>query len=97
MPTSRPRRPLPPPPESFGDVLRLWPSMVVLAEDIEVPYFTVSSWNHRGFIPERYWQLLADAAYERRIRHVTYKRLHAIANRDPATDSTVKAPHAARR
>ena len=55
------RRPAPPPPTSFAEVINLWSSANELAVVLDVEAVTVRAWRRRG-IPARYWSAVAQAA-----------------------------------
>lgn len=43
----------------------MWPSLVDLASDIEVPADRVKKWPQRGSIPPEYWPSMIAAAAKR--------------------------------
>jgi hypothetical protein len=46
-------------------IIRIWPSLALLATDLGVPYPTVAAWRQRGSIPARYDLDLVEAARRR--------------------------------
>lgn len=56
---------------THADLINLWPSLSVFAEDIDVPYVTAKAMRRRMSIPAGYWTRMVDAASRRRICGVT--------------------------
>lgn len=46
-------------------ILKLWPSLVALSDDLGKPYPTVAAWKQRGNIPAKYDLALVRAARSR--------------------------------
>lgn len=65
-------------------LLKIWPSIAALAEDLQRPYPTVQSWGHRKRIPPAIFPDLLVAA-EKRGATLTYQELVA-ANAAMAAD-----------
>lgn len=59
---------------THSDILRRWPSVTDLANDMGKPYSTVNNWIARGRVPMEYWVELVDAATSRDIP-LTYGQL----------------------
>ena len=55
-------------PNSFTDVIDLWPAVPDLAADISVKVGTVHKWRTRNGIPQGHWQAVLDAAEKREIQ-----------------------------
>lgn len=70
-----PRKPAPP--QSFAEVVKLWPSRQTLAADMGLSYYTVASWVHRDSIDIRHWGPLLEAARARGIR-LSNAQLHKL-------------------
>lgn len=62
-------------PETFEDILALFPSLIGLSKVIGVPYGTIASWRSRGSIPERRWRSIEQASRQLGVKGVTYSRL----------------------
>ena len=52
---------------NFSDIINLWPSARVLAEDIGESTANVSKWRQRNSIPGYAWLAIAESAKERGI------------------------------
>jgi len=63
----------------FIDIIKLWPKIPALAQDIDMPTKTVQKWKERDYIPPKYWLILIEAAKKRRFRGVTLKHLAELA------------------
>ena len=50
---------------SFRDIIALWPTMVVLADEISVPHSIVLKWKQNDTIPAKYWQRIISSALKR--------------------------------
>ena len=53
---------------TFEDVINLWPSLIDMAEDLQVEYETVRQWKRRNRIPQEYFFLLRRVAHERGLK-----------------------------
>lgn len=60
--------------KSHRDIIELWPSVDVVASDIDVSSSLVRMWKFRMNIPSSHWVALVDAASGRDIP-LTYKML----------------------
>lgn len=65
-------------PQTFADVINLWPSAVALAEDVGVKEVTARAWRARG-IPAEYWTGVVAAALVRGFEGVTLELLAELA------------------
>lgn len=81
-------------PQTFAEIINLWPSAVELAADVGVKEVTARAWKARG-IPAEYWADLIAAAARRQINGITADLLLEIASRqrrsvgvDPPRQST---------
>lgn len=54
-------------PESFSEVIDLWPSVEDFASDIGVPFHTAKNWRARNSIPAHRWMQVLRAAKKRRL------------------------------
>lgn len=66
---------------SFAQIVDLWPSLRVLADDAGVGYETTRQWRLRNSIPAKYWQQLVAAAKMRGIAGITLEMLADLAIR----------------
>lgn len=64
--------------ENFKEIVSLWPSLAILADDVGVGHGAVLKWSQRDNIDPKYWKRLIAAAKKRRIPHVTAKNLVEI-------------------
>jgi hypothetical protein len=82
---------------TFSEIIDLWPSPRVLANDIEVKPGTLAVWKHRNRIPPTHWVALVKSAERHGIENITLDLLaRLVAKRTPAADSMPsEAPHAA--
>lgn len=70
-------------PNSFSDIIELWPSSIVLGSDLGIPPATVRAWKKRGhIIPCEYWWGIEAASRARGFRGVRFHRLAWLAARD---------------
>ncbi len=67
-------------PQTYFDLIELWPSAAALASDIGVKDGTVRAWKVRG-IPAGYWLEIVAAAAHRGISGITLEQLATIAAR----------------
>lgn len=58
-----------------GFVIKSWPSMRALAEDIGVSENNVYAWHRRDRIPSGYWFSIVKAAKKRKLKNITIKFL----------------------
>lgn len=56
-------------------IINLWPSLSLFAEDIGVSYGTAKAIRRRGSIPPQYWAPMINKALEREIEAVTLEAL----------------------
>jgi len=63
---------------SHAEAIDLWPSVVVLSDDLNLPLSTVRSWRERDSIPSAHWPAVVLAAQARRLRAVTIPVLQTI-------------------
>ena len=56
---------------THSDVINLWPSLSLFADDLGVPYGTAKAMRRRGRIPSEYWFRLVQKADERGIEGVS--------------------------
>lgn len=63
---------------SHAEAIDLWPSVVVLADDLNLPLSTVRSWRERDSIPSAHWPAVVAAAQARKLRAVTTPILQTI-------------------
>jgi len=68
---------------THAEILRLWPSLADLADDMGKPYSTVNNWMARNRVPMEYWVRLVDAAACRDIP-LTYGQLAKGVAKDAA-------------
>ncbi len=61
--------------QSFPELLKLWPTISALAEDLGVKYLTARGWQQRGAVPAEYWLGLVASAEKRDIEGVTLELL----------------------
>lgn len=62
-----------------SDVIGLWPTPSVFADDIDVSIGTVRVWKHRRSIPSDYWSAVEEAARRRSIKGATASDLAKLA------------------
>src|SRR5262245_60239346 len=65
-------------PQTFAEIVCLWPTYDELAQDVGVAYPTVASWRRRSSIPPRWWGAIVQSAQRRRITGITFDTLRAI-------------------
>ena len=68
--------------ETFTDIIDLWPSTAVLAEDLGEKPARVRKWRQRNSIPSSEWVAIIDAAKRRKLRGVTAEKLTQLASRN---------------
>jgi hypothetical protein len=75
------RRPLPKEEDvtSFRDIVRLWPTQEIFADEMGVNFWAVVGWNRRDSIPADYWRTLGRVAAARGIEFLTLDFLVALA------------------
>lgn len=66
-------------PQTFVDVIDLWPSRPELARDLGFTIGRVQKWADRNKIPPEHWNILIKAAGKRGYWQVTPRRLTTIA------------------
>lgn len=73
---------------TFVDIIRRWPTMADLADDLDLPYERVKMWRVRNSIRAKYWPAIVDAAARRGYVDITTEVLTmAAAGHDDDTDS----------
>lgn len=60
---------------THADLINLWPSLSVFADEIGAHYETAKAMRRRASIPPGYWVRVVDAAKRRGFADVTYERL----------------------
>ncbi len=68
-----------PKPQTFRDLIGLWPDMSVLALDLGLPYTTVSTWKARSSIHSRHWAAVIRSAQKHGIAGVDQALLMRLA------------------
>lgn len=66
-------------PQSFRDVIELWPQTAELARDLSEPYETVNQWKKRDSVPAWAHSALIRAAAARGFGQVTPELLDELA------------------
>jgi len=66
-------------PQTFADLINLWPSAVELSRDVGVKEVTARAWKARG-IPAEYWADIVSAAGRRDFQGITIELLADIAS-----------------
>lgn len=76
-------------PQTFAEVIDLWPTAEDLARDINVKGGTVRAWKRRGIIPAEYWAAVVRAGAKRGIHGIGTDLLAGLASgqRKPAKAS----------
>lgn len=64
--------------DSFTNIIRRWPSLQDLADDLGVPYVTAQLMKHRDSIAAEHWEAVVAAAKLRGIDGVTLELLARI-------------------
>ncbi len=64
--------------KSARDLFALWPSIVVFADDIAVPYVTAQMMRYRGSIAPRHWPAVVAAAKRRGFTGITLELLLSL-------------------
>lgn len=90
---------------SFQEIIKHFPDRQAIANGLNLPYQTVSSWNRRNYIPPAYWPGLVDLAtilHLRRVKLADLRRLgdeHDAARLDRVEERRLSllAEHIARR
>lgn len=79
----RARRPTPALPvitiKSFKQAMDLWPSKLVLAQDLGVLQSRVEKWYFRDNIPAEFWQDMIDVAKRRKLGKLTHEGFGKLA------------------
>lgn len=70
--------------QTFADIITAFGGYAKVAEILDCPAGTVSSWKSRNGIPPQHWVKLVTAASERGITGITFAVLAEIAARQPA-------------
>ena len=60
---------------THADLINLWPSLTLFAEDLGVPYVTAKAMRRRQSIPAGYWSRVVECAVSRNIEGVTLEAL----------------------
>lgn len=64
-----------------ADIIDLWPSAVVFADDVGVSPVRARAWKQRDSIPGSFWRRVVDAAEGRGYGEVTLELLARLAAR----------------
>lgn len=59
---------------ALHDIFEIWPTIVDMATDLDLPYQTVAKWKQRGRIPSESWGAVIEAAKARDCK-VTFQQL----------------------
>jgi len=73
---------------THADIINLWPSLAVFAEDVAVHYGTAKAMRRRGSIPAELWVLVVDGAANRGIEGITFESLARPIARSLAHDTS---------
>jgi len=60
---------------THADLINLWPSLTVFAEDLRVRYVTAKAMRRRQSIPAAYWSRVVECAAARGIDGITLEVL----------------------
>ncbi|CZT36158.1 hypothetical protein GA0004734_00031600 [Rhizobium sp. 9140] len=60
---------------THADIINLWPSLTLFADDLGVPYVTAKAMRRRASIPAPYWIRAVEAASVRGLVGVSLRRL----------------------
>jgi len=72
------RAPLPTPIEVVREMLDRWPTRATLAHDLQLSYWTVSSWLRRGWVPLEWHAPVLKSARRYGIHTATLKSLDSL-------------------
>lgn len=61
----------------LDDIFQAWPTLVEMANDLEMPYQTVAKWKQRERIPSESWGSVV-AALKRRGHTLTFEQIAKI-------------------
>jgi hypothetical protein len=64
--------------EIVKEMIDRWPSRRTLAHDMQVSYWTVSSWLRRGWVPTEWWNPVLKSARRYGLHAVTLKSLESL-------------------
>jgi hypothetical protein len=74
------------------DLINLWPSLSVFADDLSIEYGTAKAMRRRNSIPPAHWVLMVDKAKARKIRGVTEKVLALAVAAPSKSEDFMPAP-----
>ena len=68
-------------PDSFRDLISLWPTTRAFARDAGCSPVLVRQWRHRDWVPAQYWRGIIDGAARRGIASIDAAWLTGLAAR----------------
>lgn len=80
-----------PAPQTFVDVIELWPTAVQMAAELGELEVTVRAWKRRKSIPADRWLRVIEAARQRGIKNLSLDLFAKLAAADPASSAEAAA------